>query len=177
MVSSPSNGHGRRPRSSSARELDFFGARPAALKPPALRALRGEARWLIFGARRCPSGEDPSSMAIEVHCDCGNVYSVGPELSGKKIRCKKCAVVLKVPVIPLGQSQDPAPPSAEWEPVSDDSKERVCPTCGTRARAGDSVCLACGAVLGEASPGLLEKVPRGALAGVVALVVIVVLGV
>src|SRR5271170_7812680 len=100
-------------------------------------------------------------MAIEVHCDCGNVYSVGPELSGKKIRCKKCAVVLKVPVIPLGESQEPAPPSSEWEPVTDDGKEAggVCPTCGTPAKAGDSVCLACGAVLKEAPPGLLERVP------------------
>ncbi len=117
-------------------------------------------------------------MAIEVHCDCGNVYNVGGELSGKKIRCKKCAVVLKVPVIPMEESGDPAPPSNEWEPVSDDGEKStpICQTCGTPGKKGDAVCLACGAVLAEAPLGLLEKVPRPVLLGVLAAIAIAIVG-
>ncbi len=114
-------------------------------------------------------------MAIEVHCDCGRVYSVGPELSGKKIRCKKCAIVLKVPVIPLGESLEAAPPSNEWEPVKDDAV--ICKTCGSPAKPKDDVCLSCGASLGNASSA--PMVPRVALLvglGVVALAVVVVVG-
>src|SRR5687767_1028378 len=114
-------------------------------------------------------------MAIEVHCDCGRVYSVGPELSGKKIRCKKCAIVLKVPVITLGESLEAAPPSNEWEPVKDDAV--VCKTCGSPAKPTDDVCLSCGATLGTSSAAPL--VPRIALLGglgAVALAVVVVVG-
>src|SRR5579883_1510567 len=116
-------------------------------------------------------------MAIEVHCDCGSVYSVGAELSGKKIRCKKCTVVLKVPTIPMGESSaDPAPPSAEWEPVKDEPEGVVCQTCGAPGSPGDAVCLACGSPLREAEPGLIEKVPKPILIGVLALVAVLVVG-
>lgn len=113
-------------------------------------------------------------MAIEVHCDCGRVYSVGPELSGKKIRCKKCAIVLKVPVIPMGESLEAAPPSNEWEPVKDDAV--VCKTCGSPARAGDDVCLSCGATLGSASNPLVPRVALLGALGAVALVIVSVVG-
>jgi tetratricopeptide (TPR) repeat protein len=117
-------------------------------------------------------------MAIEVHCDCGNVYNVGGELSGKKIRCKKCAVVLKVPVIPMEQSGEPAPPSNEWEPISEDGENAtpICQTCGTPGKKGDAVCLACGAALADAPPGLLEKVPRKVLLGVLGAIAVAVVG-
>jgi tetratricopeptide (TPR) repeat protein len=118
-------------------------------------------------------------MAIEVHCDCGSVYSVGPELSGKKIRCKKCTVVLKVPEIPLGTSQEPGLASAEWEPVAEDAPNAavVCKTCGTPGQPGDEVCLACGAPLeGGAGPALVDRVPRPVLIGAMALIALSVVG-
>jgi tetratricopeptide (TPR) repeat protein len=114
-------------------------------------------------------------MAIEVHCDCGNVYSVGPELSGKKLRCKTCKVVLKVPVVPLGESAEAAPPSDEYEVVKDDGSV-TCPTCGAAGKADDAVCLACGAELGEGAPGLLGRVPKPVLFAVIGVVLVLVVG-
>ncbi|MBI3724298.1 tetratricopeptide repeat protein [bacterium] len=134
-------------------------------------------------------------MAIEVHCDCGNIYSVGPELSGKKIKCKSCKVVLKVPIVPLEASGEPAPPSEEYEVVKDskamkdpgskgakespgkDGKKDgepaapvVCTTCGAPGKPGDAVCLACGAELGGGGPGLIEKIPKQVIFGVIGVV-------
>jgi tetratricopeptide (TPR) repeat protein len=112
-------------------------------------------------------------MAIEVHCDCGNVYTVGVELSGKKLRCKTCNVVLKVPLVPVGESSESAPPSSEFEVVKDEGV--ACATCGAPGKAGDSVCLACGAVLqGGGAPAL---VPRTALIAGIAVVVLVVVAI
>src|SRR5438132_7523095 len=108
-------------------------------------------------------------MAIEVHCDCGNVYSVGPELSGKKLRCKTCNVVLKVPLVPLGDSRETVPPSMEYEVLKEGESTAsvICATCGSPGKPGDAVCLSCGAPLGAGAPGLLERVPKPVILGAV----------
>lgn len=116
-------------------------------------------------------------MPIDVHCDCGNVFSVGLELSGKKLRCKTCAVVLKVPLVPIEDSSEHGPPSMEYEVIKDEPAAASCPTCGAINKAGEAACLSCGTELGPAAPGLLEKVPRPVLIAVVSLVLALVLGV
>ena len=47
-------------------------------------------------------------MAIQVICNCGNSLSVGVELAGKKVRCKACEEVLKIPSVPLDESAEEA---------------------------------------------------------------------
>src|SRR4051812_37603754 len=106
-------------------------------------------------------------MPIEVHCDCGKVYDVGPEMSGKKLRCKACGIVLKVPLVPLEESAEVAPEmpaKAGFEVVSASAEDPVeeeapanCPACGSPSRKGDTVCLACGAEIAQGGPALLEK--------------------
>src|SRR5687768_4953776 len=50
-------------------------------------------------------------MAIQVFCECGNAMSVRPELGGKKVKCKSCGSVLRIPEVPLDESAE-APPEA-----------------------------------------------------------------
>jgi tetratricopeptide (TPR) repeat protein len=129
-------------------------------------------------------------MPIEVHCDCGKVYDVGPEMSGKKLRCKACGIVLKVPLVPLEESAEVPPGGAsssnkaDFEVVPPGTEPEPppvsCPACGSPSKKGDTVCLACGAELGTSGPALLEKVPRPVLIGggafVLVLIVALIIG-
>lgn len=36
-------------------------------------------------------------MALEVRCDCGNVYSLDANMAGRKVRCGNCGQVVRVP--------------------------------------------------------------------------------
>lgn len=47
---------------------------------------------------------------IEFKCDCGQKYRLAPDFAGKKIRCKKCALVLRVPTPESAEA--PNPPEA-----------------------------------------------------------------
>jgi tetratricopeptide (TPR) repeat protein len=122
-------------------------------------------------------------MAIQVYCECGNAMSVRPELGGKKVKCKACGVVLRIPEVPLDESAEAPPPKdgaraepvaapgADYEVVKEgESPPKVCPACGANCAPDDTACLACGAELGGGGAGLLSKVPRPVLFGVVGLV-------
>lgn len=119
-------------------------------------------------------------MAIQVYCECGNAMSVKPELGGKKVKCKACGVVLRIPEVPLDESAEAPPPKdgAKAEPVASDyevvkegeAPPKMCPACGANCAPDDTACLACGAELGGESAGLLAKVPRPVLFAVVGLV-------
>lgn len=136
-------------------------------------------------------------MAIQVFCQCGASLSVPPAHAGKKVKCKGCGTVLKIPAMPGGDApaadkpapdkpapdkptpDKPKPPEKpqveefvvpEYEEVKANERPRTCPACGANAAPGDSACLACGAELGEQGEGLLGRVPRPVLFGVVALI-------
>ncbi len=120
-------------------------------------------------------------MAIQVYCECGNAMSVRPELGGKKVKCKACGSVLRIPEVPLDESAEAPPPKPEpptpveeftpdYEEVKDGEAQRTCSACGAHCGPTDSACLACGAELDGAGAGLLAKVPRPVLFGVAALV-------
>lgn len=132
-------------------------------------------------------------MAIQVFCQCGASLSVPPAHAGKKVKCKGCGTVLKIPAMPGGDAPAPAPDKPapdkprpadkapekpqvdefivpEYEEVKANEKPRACPACGANAAPGDSACLACGAELGAQGEGLLGRVPRPVLFGVVALI-------
>lgn len=142
-------------------------------------------------------------MAIQVFCQCGASLSVPPALAGKKVKCKGCGTVLKIPAVPgeapaqpaAPPAQPDAPPAApavdpmarpaveefqvpEYEEVkAGEEKPIACPACGALARPGDDACLACGTELEVGgSAGLVGKVPKPVLFGVVALVMFTVLG-
>ena len=108
-------------------------------------------------------------MAIQVFCQCGASLSVPPAHAGKKVKCKGCGTVLKIPAMPGGDAPPPADKPAaaapdkpkapdkpaekpqveefvvpEYEEVKAHEKPRVCPACGANAAPGDSACLACG---------------------------------
>lgn len=121
-------------------------------------------------------------MAIQVYCECGNAMSVRPELGGKKVKCKACGSVLRIPEVPLEESAEAPPPKPEppvpvgvdeftpdYEEVKEGDVQRSCPACGAHCAPTDTACLACGAELDGASAGLLSKVPRPVLFGVAAL--------
>jgi tetratricopeptide (TPR) repeat protein len=38
-------------------------------------------------------------MALEVRCDCGNVYSLDAKMAGRKVRCGNCGQVVRVPEV------------------------------------------------------------------------------
>jgi tetratricopeptide (TPR) repeat protein len=118
-------------------------------------------------------------MAIQVYCNCGNSLSVGAELAGKKIRCKACGDVLKIPAVPMDESAEEEPTSGpdDYEVVGAETTSRTCGSCGATAAPNDTACLACGAELAGGGPAILEKVPRQVLLGGVALVLLIVLGV
>ncbi|MCO5169038.1 MAG: tetratricopeptide repeat protein [Planctomycetes bacterium] len=103
-----------------------------------------------------------------------------PDLGGKKVKCKACGVVLRIPEVPLDESaeappapapppkaKEPAPPPgdvADYEVVKEGELQLSCPTCGAHCAPSDSACLACGAELGgEGAAGLLARVPRPVL--------------
>lgn len=135
-------------------------------------------------------------MAIQVYCECGNAMSVRPELGGKKVKCKSCGSVLRIPEVPLDESAEAPPPkpkaadppraeraavladsaadepkSSDYEVVKEGEKQVTCPACGAHCAPTDSACLACGEELsGGGAPGLLSKVPRPVLFAVVGLV-------
>lgn len=136
-------------------------------------------------------------MAIQVYCQCGNAMSVRPELGGKKVKCKTCGVVLRIPEVPLDESAEappavkpegakPPPTSArapspapaapatdpsEYEVVKEGELQVSCPACGAHCAPGDAACLACGADLGgEGAAGILSRVPRPVLFGVVGVI-------
>lgn len=130
-------------------------------------------------------------MAIQVYCECGNAMSVRPELGGKKVKCKACGSVLRIPEVPLDESAEAPPPKAsppvklaesgaapaaveeftpDYEEVREGEAQRSCAACGAHCAPTDSACLACGAELGGASGGLLAKVPRPVLFAVAAVV-------
>lgn len=105
-------------------------------------------------------------MAIQIYCECGNAIPVGPELSGRKVRCKGCGVVMSVPEIPAEPESGPA----DYEVVGDDAPAMFCPSCGASVAPADTACLACGADLGrEGAAGLLDRIPRPLLVGVLVL--------
>lgn len=132
-------------------------------------------------------------MAIQVYCDCGNTMSVRPDLGGKKVKCKACGMVLRIPEVPLDESAEapppapapkpPAPaaaaepPASDYEVVKEGELQLSCPTCGAHCAPSDSACLACGAELGgEGASGLLARVPRPVLFAAVALLAFGLLG-
>ncbi len=116
-------------------------------------------------------------MAISVYCNCGNALQVSAELAGRKIRCKACGEVLRIPAVPLGESAEEESARDEYEVVGEQATSRTCPSCGATASVEDTACLACGAPLGpDLSLGPLDAVPRPVLVGglaVVALLVVV----
>jgi tetratricopeptide (TPR) repeat protein len=120
-------------------------------------------------------------MAIEVFCNCGNTLSVGAELAGRKVRCKACDEVLRIPDVPMafsddGESSDDLP-SDNYDVVDAGTDSRSCGACGAPAGPRDTACLACGAELaGGGGPGALSAVPRPVLLGGVGLVLLLVLG-
>lgn len=61
-------------------------------------------------------------MAIQVYCQCGNAMSVRPELGGKKVKCKTCGVVLRIPEVPLDESAEAPPPPLKPDPAKPPSK-------------------------------------------------------
>src|SRR5271168_2621745 len=71
-------------------------------------------------------------MELTVTCTgCGKLYAYGPELAGKRMRCRQCGTVFQVPVStePDGDSLDFSafePPEAETAPnASGGSKTRM----------------------------------------------------
>jgi hypothetical protein len=118
-------------------------------------------------------------MAIQVFCSCGNSLSVGVELAGKKVRCKACSEVLRIPEVPLDESAEEEPTSGpdDYEVVATEAVSITCPSCGATASPEDTACLACGSDI-EAGGGLgaLSKVPRPVLLGAVGLVAFLILG-
>lgn len=132
-------------------------------------------------------------MAIQVYCQCGNAMSVRPELGGKKVKCKTCGVVLRIPEVPLDESAEapppapkpeaakpapkaaaappPAPDASEYEVVKEGEQQVSCPACGAHCAPTDAACLACGAELGgEGAAGLLSRVPRPVLFAIIGLI-------
>lgn len=116
-------------------------------------------------------------MAIQVYCECGNAMSVPPGLGGKKVKCKACGSVLRIPEVPLEESVESPPPpvapeqfSPDYEEVDEGEVQRSCPACGAHVAPTDSACLACGAELEGAQAGLLSKVPRPVIFAVAAVV-------
>lgn len=130
-------------------------------------------------------------MAIQVYCQCGNAMSVRPELGGKKVKCKTCGVVLRIPEVPLDESAEapapkpapakpapkaaaappPEPDASEYEVVKEGEQQVSCPACGAHCAPTDAACLACGAELGgEGAAGLLSRVPRPVLFAIIGLI-------
>lgn len=113
-------------------------------------------------------------MPISVFCNCGNALQVSADLAGRKIRCKACNEVLRIPAVPLAPPAEPESGADEYEVVTDTGPARTCPACGVAAAAEDTACLACGEPLSGGGP--LGGVPRPVLLGAVALVALLVLG-
>ncbi|MDF1662965.1 MAG: tetratricopeptide repeat protein, partial [Planctomycetota bacterium] len=163
-------------------------------------------------------------MALEVRCDCGNVYSLDANMAGRKVRCGNCGQVVRVPetsapteelelqmapeheVVPpppiddmllppeddmmaapapmeipasmLSMEEDAAspvpPPIPEVEEEEEEEEVRAprCPVCGSDASPEDTVCLACGADIGNSGGAggalnkLLDKFPMKARIGI-----------
>lgn len=173
-------------------------------------------------------------MALEVRCDCGNVYSINASMAGRKVRCGNCGQVVRVPetsapapapapsndlelelapphevaapppvddlMLPpdddmmaapapmelpdsmLSMEEDagasmPPPPVPEMDDEEEEEEEEVpqtprCPVCGTDCSPEDTVCLACGADIGNSGGAggainkLLDKVPPKARIGI-----------
>lgn len=132
-------------------------------------------------------------MAIQVYCNCGNPLIVPSTLAGRKVKCKVCQTVLKIPEAVPGAAQDEneaekLSQSGEYEVVGEDAIQFSCPSCGALAAPEDTACLSCGADLGGGGRkakgggggpklklpsfkgGKLPKPALGALVGVVLLV-------
>ncbi|MGE0707825.1 MAG: hypothetical protein AB7N76_13050 [Planctomycetota bacterium] len=90
---------------------------------------------------------------IDVQCTCGRTYRVPDERAGRKLQCKRCGTVSRVPVAGLGSEDDgvlvpfrmvddeepaPAPELALAAPT------RRCPSCGFTDDATVVVCVRCG---------------------------------
>jgi tetratricopeptide (TPR) repeat protein len=128
-------------------------------------------------------------MAIQVYCNCGNPLIVPSELGGHKVKCKICQTVLKIPEQPPGvepseNEAEQLAQSGEYEVVGEDAIQLSCPSCGALAAPEDSACLSCGADLGGGGrggkkfklPSFKGGVPKSALIGVGALVVLAAVG-
>lgn len=61
-------------------------------------------------------------MTITVGCPtCGHRYDVASRLAGKKVRCKDCATVFRVPVPVTMPAKEPRQPKRRTRPLEDDS--------------------------------------------------------
>ncbi|RMG15523.1 MAG: hypothetical protein D6731_08145 [Planctomycetota bacterium] len=99
---------------------------------------------------------------IEVACPCGKTYRVPPGMTGRKIRCKRCGAIQRVPrpllddddegplVVPFrmpgvdeGWGDDLLQPPSE-PPLQLRAPLRRCPSCGTQDDAEVVLCVRCG---------------------------------
>ena len=131
-------------------------------------------------------------MAIQVYCNCGNPLIVPTDLAGRKVKCKVCQTVLKIPdatpgAAPEDNEAEKLSQSGEYEVVGEDAIQLSCPSCGALAAPEDTACLSCGADLGGGGrrgggvklslPSLGGgKLPKPAMGAVAGLVVVGVLG-
>lgn len=102
---------------------------------------------------------------VEVHCVCGRRYPVPDDKAGKKLQCKRCGAINRIPwpqpsdhddvVIPFrdpgedeGDEDDPdadlALAAPEPPPLEIRDPLRRCPSCGHQDEASVVVCVRCG---------------------------------
>ena len=107
-------------------------------------------------------------MATSVQCaQCGKQYQAGPNLAGKRIKCKECGATISIPA--GGQSPPPAKPPApaagKPAPAGSGAISAACGNCGQKFQvkaelAGKRVkCQQCGGVV--AIPGGSSAAPAG----------------
>lgn len=95
---------------------------------------------------------------IDVHCVCGKVYQVPPDKAGRKLQCKRCGAVRRVPHLATPDSADLEVPFRTPGAMSDDeglglvggapldlqAPLRRCPCCGFQDDADIVLCVRCG---------------------------------